>query len=65
MAFDPVYGLFIETSNKEIIPNPHSNAQNTRFELEFIGKLVGKSLYENILIEPKFAGPFLNIMIGK
>lgn len=34
-------------------------------ELEFIGKLVGKALYENILIEPKFSGPFLNIMMGK
>ena len=67
VAFNPIYGLFQETSSKEIIPNPtlSSIGNNMRLEFEFVGKLVGKSIYENILIEPKFSGPFLNIMIGK
>lgn len=26
--------------------------------------IVAKAIYENILIEPKFSGPFLNLIIG-
>jgi ubiquitin-protein ligase E3 C len=32
---------------------------------EFIGKMIGKALYESITIGPKFCGPFLNAIIGK
>jgi len=31
----------------------------------FLGKVVGKAIYENILIEPVFSRLFLNHMIGK
>ena len=31
----------------------------------FIGKIIGKAIYENITIGPKFAGPFLNALIGR
>lgn len=50
-AFNPLFGLFKETPLKEIIPNPETtiNAQNSK-EYEFIGTLVGKAIYENILI---------------
>lgn len=65
-AFDPQYGLFKETPLKEIIPNPECivTADKAK-EYEFIGMIVGKAIYENILIEPKFAGSFLNLMIGR
>ena len=32
---------------------------------EFLGQLLGKSLYENIMLGVKFAGPFLNLLINK
>lgn len=32
---------------------------------EFIGKIIGKALYEGIVIGPKFCGPFLNSIIGQ
>lgn len=31
----------------------------------FIGKMIGKALFEGITIGPKFSGPFLNALIGK
>ena len=33
-------------------------------EYEFIGRLLGKSLRENIMLGVKFAGPFLNLLIN-
>ena len=32
---------------------------------EFVGQLLGKSLYENIMLGVKFAGSFLNLLINK
>lgn len=34
-------------------------------QYEFIGKMIGKALFEGITIGPKFCGPFLNAVIGK
>jgi len=34
-------------------------------EYEFVGRLVGKAVYEGINIEQKFAEPFLNLLIGR
>lgn len=46
----------------EILPNPYSNSV---YEYQFVGKLVGKAVYEGINIEQKFAQPFLNLLIGR
>ena len=46
----------------EILPNPYSNGTA---EYEFVGRLVGKAVYEGINIEQKFAEPFLNLVIGR
>jgi len=32
---------------------------------EFVGQLLGKSLYSNIMLGVKFAGPFLNMLANK
>ena len=44
------------------MPNPYSKGSS---EYEFIGKLIGKAVYEGINIEQKFAEPFLNLLIGR
>jgi ubiquitin-protein ligase E3 C len=65
-AFDPLYGLFGETPLREIVPSPKETmSAETGKEYEFIGMIVGKAIYENILIEAKFSGPFLNLIIGR
>jgi len=68
IVFDPKYGLFKETSNRELYPNPSSAITFGSEHLAaycFIGKIVSKAIYESILIEPQFADFFLRKMLGK
>jgi ubiquitin-protein ligase E3 C len=44
------------------LPNPESPSIQ---EYEFIGKLIGKAVYESITIEQKFVEPFMNLVIGR
>lgn len=55
-AFTPTRGLFAATENHLLYPNPVSHDLK---QLAFLGNLVGKGLYENILIEHGFASFFL------
>lgn len=66
-------GLFIQTSNYLLYPNPQSSllgllrGDPEKFDLKlfrFIGRLVGKAMYDGILIEPRFANFFLRKMLG-
>lgn len=52
----------METALNQIIPNPYSPHT---VEYQFVGKLVGKAVYEGINIDQKFAEPFLNLLIGR
>jgi ubiquitin-protein ligase E3 C len=66
-AFHPSFGRFIENDKKELLPNPaYFRIEDDRLarEYEFIGRLLGKSLYANIMLGMKFAGPFLNLLIN-
>lgn len=45
-----------------MLPNPYSPLSH---EYEFIGKIIGKSVYEGITIDQKFSEPFLNLLIGR
>ena len=68
-VFDVQCGLFLQTENeRELYPNPQSSylfGNNHCQYYEFIGKLLGKSMYEGIILEPKFADFFLRKLIGK
>jgi len=72
-AFDPTFGLFIPTSHQLLFPNPLSLTASdassdrgvTMRYYEFLGKMIGKALYERILMESEFAGGFLNILLGR
>lgn len=68
-AFDPNFGLFSITATQLLIPNPDS-ANSAVGNLHilyfgFLGRILGKALYEGILIESQFAGVFLNALLGR
>lgn len=66
-AFDPNLGLFSFTHEQLLYPNPHSySKQNSQLaQFEFLGRIMGKALYEGILIEASFAIFFLNKWLGR
>lgn len=66
-VFDSDRGLWLETKKNEIYPNPHSYASEA-YNLSwyrFIGRILGKALYEGILVEVAFAGFFLAKWLDK
>lgn len=66
LVFDLEYGLFLTTSSQQLLyPNPHSGSAHFRREsdhltlFQFVGRVVGKALYEGVVLQPKFAHFFL------
>jgi ubiquitin-protein ligase E3 C len=64
-AFDPSNGLFMETPERLLYPSTNSEALNNLPIYEFIGKIVGKCLYENVLVDVEFAPFFLLRWFGR
>uniref|UniRef100_A0A7S2W8Q6 HECT-type E3 ubiquitin transferase n=1 Tax=Mucochytrium quahogii TaxID=96639 RepID=A0A7S2W8Q6_9STRA len=66
-AFDPEVGLWQVTVNNELYPNPDSGGlvPGHLVHFEFIGRLIGKAVYEGILVELNFADFFLNSVLGR
>ncbi|KAF0455584.1 HECT-domain-containing protein [Gigaspora margarita] len=67
IAFDAEYGLFLSTNEQLLYPNPHSYARNETqlHHYEFLGRILGKALYEGILVDAAFAGFFLSKWLGE
>ncbi|THH16719.1 hypothetical protein EW146_g3984 [Bondarzewia mesenterica] len=66
-AFDSDRGLWLANKQNELYPNPHSYAtdpHNLNW-YRFIGRILGKALYEGILIDVVFASFFLAKWLGK
>ncbi|KAL8279266.1 hypothetical protein RQP46_008303 [Phenoliferia psychrophenolica] len=66
-AFDTDRGLWLETAQHELYPNPHSYARE-QAQLQwfsFIGRILGKALYEGILVDARFSGFFLSKWLGR
>ncbi|KAL1925160.1 uncharacterized protein VTP21DRAFT_43 [Calcarisporiella thermophila] len=66
-AFDTNYGLFLSTKENLLYPNPQRYATEP-LQLsyyEFLGRIIGKALYEGILVDVAFAGFFLTKWLGK
>lgn len=64
------YGLFCSTTSGLLYPNPDvyllfDDEATVDSFYEFVGVILGKSLYENITIQPLFAHFFLSFMHGK
>lgn len=61
-AFDVQYGLFKETNDHLLYPNPGSGViheQHLQY-FDFLGSLLGKAMYEGILVDIPFATFFLS-----
>jgi len=65
-GFNPDFGLFSQTAENLIYPNPGSEMFGERHLqfISFLGKMVGKAVYEGILVELPFANFFLNKLLG-
>ncbi|KZT44623.1 ubiquitin protein ligase [Sistotremastrum suecicum HHB10207 ss-3] len=60
-VFDSDRGLWLETGQRELYPNPHSYATEPHSLnwFRFVGRILGKALYEGILVDIAFAPFFL------
>ncbi|WWD00653.1 hypothetical protein V866_007588 [Kwoniella sp. B9012] len=66
-VFDTNRGLWLATDQNELYPNPHSYATEPH-QLEwyrFIGQVLGKAMYEGILVDVSFADFFLAKWLGR
>ncbi|KAJ7051291.1 HECT-domain-containing protein [Mycena amicta] len=65
--FQPGRGLWAENDKHEIYPNPSSSARSPEKLkwFHFIGRVLGKALYDGILIDFAFAGFFLAKWLGR
>ncbi|KAF6020158.1 UBE3C [Bugula neritina] len=68
-GFDPNRGFFKLTSSNDklLYPNPEAPAviEGSEKHFFFLGRMLGKALFENMLIELPFAGFFLTKILGK
>lgn len=65
-VFDTDRGLWCTNDRHELYPSPFSYAQAEEQLIwyTFVGRILGKALYEGILVDVKFAGFFLNKWLG-
>ena len=64
--FDPEQAFFKQSENASFVIAPHYEKTNKRLSMfKFIGKIVAKAIYEEILIEPIFSECFLNSLLKK
>ena len=64
-AFDPQYAIFLSTSEHLLYPNPSSELviDDHLHHFVFLGRIVGKALYEGMTIEFHFIFSFLRLML--
>ncbi|KAF9591719.1 hypothetical protein IFM89_006065 [Coptis chinensis] len=67
-AFDPDYGLFAQssTSERHLVPNISARSVDNGMQMiEFLGRIVGKALYEGILLDYSFSHVFVQKLLGR
>ncbi|XP_058767737.1 E3 ubiquitin-protein ligase UPL7-like [Vicia villosa] len=67
-AFAPEYGLFSQTSTSDSLLIPTASARfldNGLQMIEFLGRIVGKALYEGILLDYSFSHVFVQKLLGR
>eukprot|EP00931_Biecheleriopsis_adriatica_P076734 TRINITY_DN50416_c0_g1_i1.p1 TRINITY_DN50416_c0_g1~~TRINITY_DN50416_c0_g1_i1.p1 ORF type:complete len:1032 (-),score=183.06 TRINITY_DN50416_c0_g1_i1:119-3157(-) len=66
-AFSPDHGLFSASSDQTLYPLPGAFEMHTDAAqlFRFLGKVVGKAIYEMMLLEPQFSRAFLNRILGR
>ncbi|XP_027890096.1 ubiquitin-protein ligase E3B isoform X2 [Xiphophorus couchianus] len=65
-VFNPALNLFKTTSgNERLYPSPTSYIHENHLQLfEFVGKMLGKAVYEGIVVDVPFASFFLSQVLG-
>lgn len=65
-VFDTDRGLWCANAQQELYPNSHRYAQESEQLVwyTFLGRILGKALYEGLLVDVKFAGFFLSKWLG-
>eukprot|EP01041_Mallomonas_annulata_P005961 gene5961-12031_t len=67
-AFDPSFGLFALTPDQLLYPSPSAPmifGSDCDKMFHFLGRVLGKALYEDLTVQPRFAHFFLSFMQGK
>jgi ubiquitin-protein ligase E3 C len=66
-AFDTDRGLWLSNEKNELYPNPHAYATEAHSLnwYRFVGRILGKAMYEGILVDVAFAGFFLAKWLGR
>ncbi|GLB43810.1 putative HECT-domain-containing protein [Lyophyllum shimeji] len=66
-VFDTDRGLWLANKKNELYPNPHAYAiePHSLNWYRFIGRILGKAMYEGILVDVAFAGFFLAKWLGR
>ena len=66
-AFEPNCGLFSSTKTQSVYPSATSSVHGRHHIqlFEFIGKAIGKALYEGVLLDVQFAGFLLARLLGR
>ncbi|XP_059616047.1 ubiquitin-protein ligase E3B [Phlebotomus argentipes] len=65
-VFDPSLNLFRTTTDQRLYPSPTSHLQENHLQLfEFVGRMLGKAVYEGFLVEVPFASFFLSQLLGQ
>jgi len=66
-AFDPNRGFFTLTKDQMLYPNPSADKihGDSSPHYYFIGRILGKALYENLLVELPLASFFLSKLLGQ
>ena len=66
-AFDTQYGFFRANPENKLYPNPNSSSvsQDHLNFFRFFGRMIGKAVYEGILVDVPFAEFFLRKIRGK
>lgn len=65
-VFDPALNLFKVTIEERLYPSPTSYLQENHLQLyEFVGRMLGKAVYEGIVVDVPFASFFLSQVLGQ
>ncbi|KAM0725175.1 Ubiquitin-protein ligase E3B [Formica fusca] len=65
-VFDPSLNLFRATSENRLYPSPTSFMQDNHLQLfEFVGRMLGKAVYEGIVVDVPFASFFVSQFSGQ
>ena len=65
-AFHPDYGLFRFSTERELYPNPTSHIVHNHLEyIAFLGRMLGKAMFDGIQMDLPFCGFFLSKLLGK